>query len=180
MKLKYYLRGAGVGIIVCTLIWIIAGGGNTISDREVVDRAKKLGMVYPNEYSGTILSQMSSQAADEKSSQAADEKSSQAADEQSSQGAPSSSQAEASQAEPSKDSSGTENVDTVTIEVKPGMLSDVVSKELEMAGLVNNADDYNKFLISKGYDKIMCVGDNVIPRGATEEEIAQILITKKK
>ena len=172
MKLKYYLRGAGVGIIVCTLIWIIAGGGNTISDREVVDRAKKLGMVYPNEYSGTILSQMSSQAADEKSSQAADE--------QSSQGAPSSSQAEASQAEPSKDSSGTENVDTVTIEVKPGMLSDVVSKELEMAGLVNNADDYNKFLISKGYDKIMCVGDNVIPRGATEEEIAQILITKKK
>ena len=47
MKFKYYLRGAGVGILVTTLIFVIALALHSpdISDDEIISRAKQLGMV---------------------------------------------------------------------------------------------------------------------------------------
>ncbi len=47
MKLKYYLRGMGIGVILTAIIMGFALGGRktTISDAEVIERAKKLGMV---------------------------------------------------------------------------------------------------------------------------------------
>ena len=47
MKLKYYLRGMGIGIILTAIVMGFALGGRkkTISDAEVIERAKALGMV---------------------------------------------------------------------------------------------------------------------------------------
>ena len=47
MKLKTYLRGLGIGIIVTTIVMAIALGGRkeNLSDEEIVARAKQLGMV---------------------------------------------------------------------------------------------------------------------------------------
>lgn len=45
MKLKYYLRGAGVGIIIAVLIMVIGGSNNrTLSEGEIMRRALELGM----------------------------------------------------------------------------------------------------------------------------------------
>lgn len=57
MKLKTYLRGLGLGIIVTTLIMSIAlGGDKEMSDAEVIARAKELGMVEGTEAeSGPLL-----------------------------------------------------------------------------------------------------------------------------
>lgn len=46
MKLKYYLRGLGLGVIFTTVILAISFGihGKDISDEEIVSRAEKLGM----------------------------------------------------------------------------------------------------------------------------------------
>lgn len=46
MNLKYYLRGLGIGIIVTALIMGIAFSGKkeTLSDSEIMERAKALGM----------------------------------------------------------------------------------------------------------------------------------------
>lgn len=57
MKLKYYLRGIGIGVILTALIMGFALGGRktTISDAEVIERAKALGMVQGgvlSDYSG--------------------------------------------------------------------------------------------------------------------------------
>lgn len=55
MRLKYYLRGLGIGIMITTLILAIsfagelAGGAAKISDEEIMRRAKELGMVMPEE-----------------------------------------------------------------------------------------------------------------------------------
>ena len=56
MKLKYYLRGLGIGIIVTTLILMIAGTGQKeeLTDAQIIERAKELGMVM--EDSGSTLS----------------------------------------------------------------------------------------------------------------------------
>ncbi len=48
MKLKYYLRGLGIGIICTAIIMGIALSGNkkeTLTDAEIIERAKLLGMV---------------------------------------------------------------------------------------------------------------------------------------
>ncbi len=53
MNLKYYLRGLGIGIVVTALIMSIAAGGKkeTLSDEEIRERARALGMTE----SGTLL-----------------------------------------------------------------------------------------------------------------------------
>lgn len=47
MKLKYYLRGMGIGIILTAIVMGFALGGrkSTLSDAEIITRAKALGMV---------------------------------------------------------------------------------------------------------------------------------------
>ena len=45
MNVKSYLKGIGVGMIVASLILIIAGNMNKVSDEDVIARAKELGYV---------------------------------------------------------------------------------------------------------------------------------------
>ena len=46
MKLKYYLRGLGMGVLVATIILTIAHHAqNKMSDADIIERAKELGMV---------------------------------------------------------------------------------------------------------------------------------------
>lgn len=46
MKLKYYLRGLGIGIAVTAAVLMLAGGGKeSLTDEEIIARAKELGMV---------------------------------------------------------------------------------------------------------------------------------------
>ena len=49
MKLKYYLRGLGIGILVTAVIMGVTQGSRkeTLSDREIRERAAALGMVEP-------------------------------------------------------------------------------------------------------------------------------------
>lgn len=47
MRLKYFLRGLGIGIAVTTIILAISHSANRrMSDSEVVERARELGMTY--------------------------------------------------------------------------------------------------------------------------------------
>lgn len=51
MKLKYYLRGLGIGIIVTTLVLMVAFSGKKekLSDQEIMQRAEQLGMVMADD-----------------------------------------------------------------------------------------------------------------------------------
>lgn len=55
MRFKYYLRGAGIGVIAATLILSVAFlFHDNISDEEVIRRAMKLGMIMQENTSGTL------------------------------------------------------------------------------------------------------------------------------
>uniref|UniRef100_N2BBG4 YceG-like family protein n=1 Tax=Eubacterium plexicaudatum ASF492 TaxID=1235802 RepID=N2BBG4_9FIRM len=55
MRFKYYLRGAGIGVMVATLVLSIAFlFHDNISDEEVIRRAMKLGMVMQDNTPGTL------------------------------------------------------------------------------------------------------------------------------
>lgn len=54
MKLKYYMRGLGIGIILTALVLSISyhsARKNDLSDKEIINRAEKLGMVMQEESS---------------------------------------------------------------------------------------------------------------------------------
>lgn len=60
MKLRSYLRGIGIGIIVTSAIFIVGGAGKkqqTMTDAQVIARAKELGMIE-----STVLSEMNEEA----------------------------------------------------------------------------------------------------------------------
>lgn len=57
MKLKYYLRGIGIGIIFSIIVFSVALTSNKtydISDEEVMKRARELGMVYSNDNDNSL------------------------------------------------------------------------------------------------------------------------------
>ena len=47
MRLKYYLRGLGIGIVVTAMIMGVSANGKTesLTDAQIIARAKELGMV---------------------------------------------------------------------------------------------------------------------------------------
>lgn len=49
MKIKYYLRGLGIGIILTTIILSIGSKKEALSDTEIISQARELGMVMKEE-----------------------------------------------------------------------------------------------------------------------------------
>ena len=46
MKLRYYMRGLGIGILVTALLLVLSGRKeNSLSDQQIIERATELGMV---------------------------------------------------------------------------------------------------------------------------------------
>ncbi len=201
MKLKYYLRGLGIGIAVTALVLALAGGGKeSLTDAEIIERAKALGMVE-----SVTLSQLSSESNSEHVSEEVSEEdsiiSSEDAEKESSSenisetteneevSEPVSEEttSEEASAEPSEDISeessetvnetpSEENIDEyVIVEIGAGDGSDTVSRKLEELGMVEDARMYDDFLCGNGYDKILQTGVHEIPRTADWDMIAEIL-----
>ena len=66
----------------------------------------------------------------------------------------------------------------VSVHINSGSSSSVVAKALENAGAVSNAVAFDAFLCANGYDRHLSTGDFRIPAGASEGEIARILMRR--
>ena len=61
MKLKYYLRGLGIGILITTIIFMIfirVDKNHIMTDKEIMARAEELGMVMQEEDDSKTLEQL--------------------------------------------------------------------------------------------------------------------------
>ena len=197
MKLKYYLRGLGIGIAVTAAVLMLAGGGKeNLTDEEIIARAKELGMVE-----SVTLSQLSSETESESVSEenhaetsgqdsiedvsekiSEDEgvsnfetDTSEVTSENNSEAVSDSSSEVASEEDNSQEEISEEVEEFVIIEVGSGDGSDTVSVKLEAAGLVEDAQMYDDFLCANGYDKILQTGAHEIPKTADWDMIAEIL-----
>lgn len=214
MKLKYYLRGLGIGIIVTAVIMGIAlGSRQELTDAEIKERAAKLGMI---EESGVLLpgttKEPTSDAADAEPiaetdtdaaasdvepnkatstpkptadpvarNQAAIKVAEQIAEQAKAAAMIRESEDAVGVAGGSEQKSTEAVVNTskepAVITVESGNGSDVVSRKLVEAGLVENAETFDKYLCNHDYDYKITIGKHTIPAGATYDEIARILIS---
>ena len=205
MKLKYYLRGLGIGILITTVILSLAGiGRKNMTDEEVVKRAKELGMVE-----STLLSDLPDQTKAEEVRPTEPETSLQPETSEQENSAepeagpgPETSEPETLEPEVSPEPEETASTpetpvapeetpvspedgnpdtpagETVTLVIGRGESSTTVSKNLKKAGIVEDATAFDRFLCNNGYDKKIITGTYEIPYGASEEEIAKIITRK--
>lgn len=211
MKLSYYMRGLGTGIVVTALIMGIATRNTpppALTDAEIRAAAEKLGMV---ESGSLTLSDLPSSTGSEDSDEPAKtpDKTAEPGDggsegngepegseEPGDSGSESIGEPEGSEEPGDSRSEGTgepegsaepgdsESEDTgepeiYTVTVKAGSGSRSICNQLEEKGLIEDAGEFDRYLINNGYSKRISVGTYEIKAGADWESIAKI-ITKSR
>ena len=80
----------------------------------------------------------------------------------------------------SKEHQKVEVIEKVEVTIVPGEYSDKVSKKLLKAGLIDDAEIFNKYLAEKNYDNLIQPGNYEIPKGSDYDAIINIITEKKK
>lgn len=197
MKLKYYLRGLGTGIIFATLVMTVSSviHNNNLSEKKIIKEAQKLGMVMPEETEkGGLFAPKDdtesiipeTEGVNEESSEIDEEPTETISDEpesqeiQSNQEEPIAEQEEPVEEPETSVNTNTENITYVQIQIPSGSTARIVGKILLENGLIENAEDFRVYMGSAGYAKKICVGEFSIPVGATYEEICEIVTSRPR
>ena len=175
MKLRYYLRGLGIGIFVTALIMTIASGGKgAMTDEEIIRRATELGMVTSSK---TLISQAEEtvQPSKEEPTKAPEESATAEPTAQPTE-APTEEPTEAPTEEPTEEPVITaEPGEAVTLTVYSGEHSATVARRMEELGLIDNYLDFDDYLCDNGYSRLVNSGIYKIKPGLSYEELAKII-----
>ncbi|HAD53828.1 MAG TPA: hypothetical protein DCG10_01385 [Lachnospiraceae bacterium] len=203
MKLKYYLRGLGIGMAVTALILGISFSGRqgqeaqTLTDEQIRERASELGMVDSSELTLAAL-QNSAQPQTTMEPEVTEE--SETMTEREATAEPETTTEPEATAEPettaepemttefetTTEPETTEEPELITapeqsqttITIKKGSDSGSVSRMFYEAGLVENAKAFDNYLCNNGYSRSINPGIYEIAPGTSEEEIAKIITGK--
>lgn len=170
MKLKYYLRGLGIGIFITTLILSIAyKNRKPISDDEVKQRAMALGMVETDENSFLSITKEEKTTTEKVTEESTTEK----VTEKTTTEKPTEKVTEStteSQTKPPEDEAV-----KYTLQISKGMYSEIVADELYEAGIISNTGDFNAVLENGGYSERIGTGKFELSSDMSYEEIAKII-----
>ena len=203
MKLRYYLRGLGIGMAVTALILGISFSGRqgqeaqTLTDEQIRERASELGMVDSSELTLAAL-QNSAQTQTTMEPEVTEEPETMTEPEATAE--PETTTEPEATAEPemttepevtaepemTTEPEATEAPELITapeqsqttITIKKGSDSGSVSRQLYEAGLVENAKAFDNYLCNNGYSRSISPGIYEIAPGTSEEEIAKIITGK--
>ena len=201
MRLKYYLRGLGLGIIFAVFIMMVGyrNHGSSMSDSEIIEKAKALGMVETEDSSGIKNDKKTYNKTDKKSDKKTDTSE------------PDTTIADTSAAEDTQ--TGTDNTDadniagtadadttapsdvaatdsaasdaaqpqqntTFTVTVGSGDTCRMIAERLQAAGIIDDAEKFRAYMGQKGVDQFIADGSHEIPYGASYDDIINILTQK--
>ena len=175
MKLKYFLRGLGVGMVVTALVLCIAYR-NSSSGKSVVEQAKELGMVFPQGTSepDVTATPESENTKKPKSTKEPAKKASETKKPAAASGAGVSAAVEKATKKPTKKPKTTA-ASVVTVNLEGNWISSTVARELEKRGVVKSASQFDHYLEKSGAAKRIRSGTYKIAKGASYEEIARII-----
>lgn len=200
MKRKYFLRGLGAGIILSAVVSAVAVSQSRMTDEEICNRARQLGMVEqeneqeqlekkPEEVSKSAIS------ATKKEKQTAEptalpEKTATVTSTPKAQKYVSA--GGGTNSKETKKPTVTKEVETtkkpvvtkkpqtsqkkyLSVTIEAGMWSDQISQKFQELGLVDDAEKFDDYLCDNGYASMIKVGVYQIPTNATYKEIASII-----
>ncbi len=195
MRLKYQLRGLGIGIILTAALLMIFSDDGEVSakaDDAVVIASTEAEMtedtaeaenvsavqeeVTTQEEISTVVEEETSV---EEESNLREETEKSSVEEQTTEiEVEEESVSETTQETFAEESKESEELpdnadDVVKIKIVSGDDSGTVARKLQTAGLVDNASEFDAYLMQHGYDKKIAVGEKEIPMDATWLEIAE-------
>ena len=191
MKLKYYLRGLGMGIIFATLVLKVSSviHNNNLSEEKIIKEAKKLGMVMPDETentqgglwvkndvaetteSETIETEITSELETDSVSIENTESASSVEDTQAQENT-----TKDEKKDEGRPVTGENGQIYIIINVYPGDTARMVAERLYINELVDDAEAFRKYLGQTGQAGQLSVGEFMIPVDATYEEIFNVLM----
>ena len=206
MKLKYYLRGLGIGMIVTALILGISFSNRQdqtsqiMTDDQIRERAAELGMVDSSELTLAALQNSAKQPTEgtpEETTQTQEQNNIETEPETTvpaetqATAEPETTQEPEATAEPEPEKTAApettaeqevteapQRTQTVSITIQRGDDSGSASRRLYEAGLVENAKAFDNYLCNNGYSRSINPGTYEIAPGTSEEEIAKIITGK--
>lgn len=176
MKKKYFLRGLGAGILITALLLSI-GYRKQDSGESVVQRAKELGMVFPEKTPDATATASGSAVAVTATPEDASEASPKQLE------SPTADTTKKPDAKPTatskKEDKPTPNADNSAgkreFKVRDGLLSSSVAREMKEAGIIKDADAFDKYIEKSGLARKIRAGTYKIPVGASYSQIAKII-----
>ena len=186
MKLKYYLRGVGIGIVGTTIIFMILISLNRIDTKTQEDPDKDAKPQTVAELEENIK-ETESESSSEAKKPAETEKDALSKKEPETE----KDKLPAKEPETEKgikqeektpktepDTGKQQQEEKVRFEIRGGEYSDTICKKLKDAGLIDNAEAFNAYLVEKNFDNAILPGTYDIPKDSTYEEIAVLLTAK--
>lgn len=207
MKLKYYLRGVGAGILFAAVILSISyrgTSGTPLSDAEIIKRAEELGMVRQSDIKmddiiaptplptqkpaedstdptvePTTKPSDTSEVTPTPEEETSDEASADSVETPETTPIPSSTEEPSGEKGESTSSAVPESDDIpVSIEIISGMTSEDVSYLLKEKGVLEDVRAFNQYLIQNKYTTKIRIGVFQIEKFAAYQDIADVIVSK--
>ena len=185
MKVKYFLRGLGVGILVTTLLLFVGARKNvqeSMTDEQIMQRAKQLGMLRKDEVSDYKMDQnldnmkesLNASASPEptKKAEVSEKKNQEKVEPSEPKLETSVSPEKKPETKKEKDRKETQ---TVSIKIEPGMVSQPIARYLYQNNVSGRAADFNRYMQEHDVTGKLRAGEFEIPTDATYEEIVEII-----
>ncbi|MGN0375688.1 MAG: hypothetical protein ACI4EN_09340 [Butyrivibrio sp.] len=166
MKLKYYLRGLGIGILVTALILTIVHNINgKMSDAEIIKRAEKLGMVMGDKEDDTLFENKTDPTEPTQPEPTTPEPTT-----------PEPTTPEPTTPEPTTPE---DDVRTLTFIIQKGMASETVTDILVKGDIISDGGAFNLYLQQSGCEERIQTGSFTVNSSMSYEEIAKIITRSK-
>lgn len=179
MKLKYYLRGLGIGVLLTTIILSIGNRPVYPTDEEIINKAKDLGMDFVQEEEvdniEKILGNLDSKPEPSPTIGLVSD-----LDEDTQlveKIEPTVIPVPTDISEPTKAIEPTDIPEAkyVSFTIMRGMTSMDVSEVLKEIGLIEDAEDFNRYVIGQGKAGVIRIGTFTLEEGASYQEIVDII-----
>lgn len=183
MKLKYYLRGLGVGIVTTAIICSIANGmgKESLTTEQIIQKAQALGMVSQDDYDVVKNDLASAKKSISDLQNQEENESNTSTEEQSNQESEANNTDEVTNETDTTDSDhvttqetyieGSVSETTVKFDITSGMSSQAVSKLLEDKGIIPDATDFNNYVVESGNVNNLQVGEYEVKSGESYDTI---------
>lgn len=184
MRLKYYIRGIGAGILLATILLSLSfffGGGyknKELSDEEIIERAEKLGMVMEESKSQEDSEEKSDEASENEDSEASEESTSEE-NQKPEEEMTIDEFVEEAEATNAADTTEDATVSYQAFTVRTGQSSETIANNLYKQGLIDSADSFNEYLGELGVDNRIQSGTFYVQVGSSYDDIVALLVNKE-
>lgn len=177
MKLKYYLRGLGIGILVtAAILTIVYHTKGSMSDSQIKKRAAQLGMVMASTEDDTLFAQttQANTTIEETGTISVEETTTVVETTEAVTEAPTEKPTEKPTEAPTEKPTEPAAAKAV-LTISPGMYSESVSAELVRLGIITNQKEFNSYLVNNGYAERIQTGDFKVKADMSYDELARII-----